>query len=75
MLSWFRKTRQSKPTRTSQRCATIDRLEGRVYFAHLGHEVVLPPAAIEHGQRGLARVQETYTFANHRRARLLQNPT
>ena len=67
MLSLFRKPRPSQP-QPEQR-PVMDRLEGRLYFAHLGHEVILPEAA-SNGVSGLDRVAETYTFADHRRSKL-----
>ena len=48
----------------------VQKLEDRVLFAHLGHEVTLPAAA-NHGQHGLQTAIEAP--ANHRRSRLITN--
>ena len=69
MVSLFRRSRPSTPQAQPQRQPVIDRLEGRLYFAHLGHEVILPAAA-SNGGNGLAVVEQTYTFADHRRSKL-----
>lgn len=71
MLSLFRKRRpEPAPQTATQPRAVIDRLEGRLYFAHLGHEVFMPDAA-SNGEAGLDVVATTYTFANHRRGKLI----
>ena len=70
MLSILRSALRKSPARNEpERRPVIDRLEGRLYFAHLGHEVFLPDAA-SNGASGLDRVAETYTFADHRRSKL-----
>lgn len=71
MLSLIRKHRRATaPQPATQTRAIIDRLEGRLYFAHLGHEVFMPAAA-NNGDVGLDVVATTYTFADHRRGKLI----
>ena len=61
------RTIQPRDTHAEGR-ALIDRLESRVYFAHFGHEVFLPDAALN-GQQGLETAIDAP--ANHRRGKLV----
>ena len=70
MLSFLRKRPATPAKTTPKACAVVDRLEGRLYFAHLGHVVELPDAAAN-GAAGHEVVASTYTFADHRRSRLI----
>lgn len=69
MLSPLRKRRkETAPGPVAESRALMDRLEGRIYFAHLGHEVFLPAAA-ENGSEGI----QTAIAApgDHRRGKLI----
>jgi hypothetical protein len=61
------RTIQPRDAHTEGR-ALIDRLESRVYFAHFGHEVLLPDAALN-GEHGLETAIDAP--ANHRRGKLV----
>jgi len=68
-ISMFRRTATPRPApQQAERPAMIDRLEGRIYFAHLGHVVTLPDAA-QHGSQGLETAIDAP--ADHRRSRLI----
>ncbi len=61
-----RRPRADRPDREPQ--DLIQRLENRILFAHLGHEVTLPAAA-SHGQQGLEAA--IAAPGDHRRSRLV----
>ncbi len=57
-----------EPQKSQKHRFRIDKLEERIAPAHLGHDVLLPPAAA-HGERGIDVA--TGTPAAHTRAQLI----
>ena len=62
--------RAEKPVRAlpEEKPVLMDRLEGRIYFAHFGHEVFLPEVA-SNGSSGLEAAISAP--GDHRRGRLI----